>query len=318
MDDKLTIKQSTLPWWGFIITTLITTVFMLFFGAQMGLTGFQFNTQPIVQMLGGYILPGRPLANFYFTCYTYSKRSSSTRQYLSSTDIVDLDSLQQGQLLVKDMKLAQFAHLPPKCTFVVQVGGCLIGAIFNWFMMVQIVANQAPILKSIQGSNIWSGQILQQFNSLAISFSMAKDLFSVGKRYEWVTLSFLIGFAAPFPFWIAHKLTGWRGFAYLNTSIILWYAGNLFVGINSGMTSFFIVAFISQFWLRKKHPQWFVKYNYLISAALDGGTQILVFIFTFAVFGGSGHAVEFPYWPGRPNPVKHNPDYCMVNPANGG
>lgn len=61
---------------------------MLFLGAQMGLTGFQFNTQPICQMLAGYMFPGRPLANFYFTCYTYN-------------------SLQQGQLLGKDMKLGQ-------------------------------------------------------------------------------------------------------------------------------------------------------------------------------------------------------------------
>ena len=112
--------KSTLPWWGFIVATLLTTLFMLFFGAQMGMTGFQFNIQPICQMLAGYLFPGRPLANFYFTCYTYN-------------------ALQQGELLAKDIKLAQYTHLPPQCTFVVQVAGCCIGAIFNWVMMVSIV-----------------------------------------------------------------------------------------------------------------------------------------------------------------------------------
>lgn len=174
----------------------------------MGLTGFQFNAQPVAQVLGGYLFPRRPLANLYFTCYTYT-------------------TLQQAQLLGKDMKLAQFAHLAPRCTFLVQCVGCIIGAIFNWVMMVTIVRNQAPILSSIQGTNIWSGQNIQQLNSLAISFSMAHELFSIGKRYEWVTIAFLLGFLAPVPLWLAHRATGWRVFSYLNAAIILFYMGDL-------------------------------------------------------------------------------------------
>lgn len=47
----LYVMKSTLPWWGFLCATLLTTLFMLFFGAQMGITGFQYNVQPICQML---------------------------------------------------------------------------------------------------------------------------------------------------------------------------------------------------------------------------------------------------------------------------
>ncbi len=55
-----------------------------------------------------------------------------------------------------------------------------------------------------------------------------------------------------------------------------------------------------------------------MAAALDGGTQVLVFILTFAVAGGSGKAVPFPTWAGNPDSGLHNIDYCMVNPANDG
>lgn len=55
--------KSTLPWWGFIISTLMMTIFLLFFGAQYGITGFQYNIQPICQTLAGYMFPGRPLAS---------------------------------------------------------------------------------------------------------------------------------------------------------------------------------------------------------------------------------------------------------------
>ncbi|KAL7651622.1 hypothetical protein ACMYSQ_008961 [Aspergillus niger] len=79
--------------------------------------------------------------------------------------------------------------------------------------------------------------------------------------------------------------------------------------------SYFLLGFAAQFWLRRYHPQLFNKYNYIVSAALDGGTQICVFILTFAVFGGSGTEHAFPTWAGNPNTDIHNLDYCKVNPA---
>lgn len=57
------------------------------------------------------------IADLYFTCYTYN-------------------SLQQGQVLAKDLRLAQNTHVSPRCTFFVQVLGCLIGALFNFVMML--------------------------------------------------------------------------------------------------------------------------------------------------------------------------------------
>jgi hypothetical protein len=70
--------------------------------------------------------------------------------------------------------------------------------------------------------------------------------------------------------------------------------GYLFVGINSSIFMFFAIGFFAQYYLRRRRPQLFIKYNYITSAALDGGTQIMVFILTFAVFGGSGTARPFP------------------------
>ena len=57
----LYVMKSTLPWWGFVIATLFLFVFMVFFGALNGITGFGYNLQSIFQMLAGYMFPGRPL-----------------------------------------------------------------------------------------------------------------------------------------------------------------------------------------------------------------------------------------------------------------
>ncbi|KAM0469059.1 hypothetical protein ACHAP7_010270 [Fusarium lateritium] len=288
----LYVMKSTLPWWGFILASVFLAIFLVFFGAQYAMTGFGFNLQPIFQMLAGYCFPGRPLANMYFTSYTYN-------------------GLTQSFLLLRDLKLAQQNKLSPKATFTTQVIGCILGALLNYVMMISIVDNQAPILKSAEGTNVWSGAQIQQFNTLAIAWSIAPKMFSIGAPYQWVTISFFIGFIAPLPFYFMHRLfPRSRIWPYLNTSIILWYLGYLFVGLNASITSYYILGAFGQFYLRRYRPHWFVKWNYLISAALDGGTQVMVFIATFAVFGGSGKSVPFPAWAG--NKV-NNYDYCAYN-----
>lgn len=138
--------QSTLPWYGFLTSIAVAGTFILFFGAQAALTGFQGNVQPIVQMFAGYLHPGRPLANMYFTLFGYN-------------------SVIQGISMVQDLKFGQYAKLPPRVTFTAQLVGTLVGGIINYIMMVQITTNQRDILLSIQGTNIWSGQNIQQFNS---------------------------------------------------------------------------------------------------------------------------------------------------------
>lgn len=159
--------------------------------------------------------------------------------------------------MAKDLRLAQYSHLPPRYTFLLQIIGCVVGALLNWVMMIQIVDAQKPLLLSIQGSSIWSGQNIQIFNSQAITWSIAPYLYSVGKRYQWVTIAYLLGFLAPLPMYIGYRLQGKKNmkfWSYLNPSIILWFMGNLFVGINSGFTTFFLIAFLFQWYIRKYHP----------------------------------------------------------------
>ena len=140
-------------------------------------------------------------------------------------------------------------------------------------------------------------------------------MFSIGARYQWVSAAYLVGFLVPLPFYIMHKFfPHQRIWSYLNLSIILWYMGYLVIGINSSVFTYFIIGAIGQFYLRKYRPKYFIKWNYLVSAALDGGTQVMVFLLSFAVAGASGTARPFPTWAGN---HQNNVDYCMYNPANG-
>lgn len=49
--------------------------------------------------------------------------------------VLTYNSVQQGQYLLRDLKLAQQTKLSAKCTFVTQVIGCIFGSILNYVMM---------------------------------------------------------------------------------------------------------------------------------------------------------------------------------------
>jgi hypothetical protein len=79
--------------------------------------------------------------------------------------------------------------------------------------------------------------------------------------------------------------------------------------------------------LRTRYPRWFAKYNYIVGAgeffqlsygvrfspknkALDGGTQVMVFILSFAVQGAGGTSHLFPAWWGANQ--GGNYDHCAM------
>ena len=150
---------------------------------------------------------------------------------------------------------------------------------------------------------------MQSYNSNAITWgALAKPLYAPGARYGFIPWMLLAGLAVPIPFYIAHRLWPKAGFNYVFTPVVVAELGYLSVGINSSWMTSLAVAVFSQWYLRTRRPRWFRKYNFLLSAALDGGTQIMVFVYSFAVGGASGKATPFPTWALNP---QGNPDYCL-------
>jgi len=139
----------------------------------------------------------------------------------------------------------------------------------------------------VQGSNIWSGQQVQSFNSQAVAWgALAKHLYSPGSVYFIIPIAIVIGLFVPLPFYFAHRFFPRYGFDKFVSPITCWCLGNLSVGINSSIFTTMLVAIFSQFYLRRYCSSWFRKYNYLMSAGLDGGTQCESFshFFLYPIF----------------------------------
>jgi hypothetical protein len=104
----------------------------------------------------------------------------------------------------------------------------------------------------------------------------------------------------PVPGWYLHRKFPTVGYKHINIPMVL--IGMCIVpgSATSWITVSFIIILVSQYYIKRRHRDWFVKYNYLISTALDSGTSLMVFIIAMSLYGGaSGVSHPFPTWWGN-------------------
>ncbi|KAI0918825.1 hypothetical protein AcW1_009464 [Taiwanofungus camphoratus] len=290
--------HSGLSWWALTVLLIIGFVFCALYStlaATIGFTEFNTSGNGFFQMITAYIEPGRPVANMYGAMY-------------------GAHPMQQGIAFLQDLKLGQYCKLPPRVTFCMQMLGTIVGAILNYVMMLSIINANRPALLSISGTRLWSGQNAQAYNSNAISWgALGPEMFGAKSTYHMVPIALAIGVTLPLPFYILHRLWPKVGFNNLNTSIITQYSCYLSVGINTSVNTGMALGIFSQWWVRRRYPRWFAKYNYIIAAGMDGGTQVVLFILNFAIFGAAGNAHAFPQWWG--NDFNLSADRCAPPPS---
>ncbi|KAJ5933586.1 OPT peptide transporter Mtd1 [Penicillium verhagenii] len=269
--------QTTLPVWGYIISLLVGAFMAPFSCILYGLYGTGVGTNQLSKMVAGAVHPGRPLANLYFASWSH-------QVILLAVNLANW------------LKVGQYTKVPHRVMFGTQIYGTLLGAGLNYAVMTTIVDSQREVLLSAEGNSIWSGSTLQSMNSQAITWAMAKSMYSLNGNYWIVPMGLVIGLFSP-------RIRDWP----INTPMIAVYTGANYYGNTSWVWSSIAVGMFSQFYLRRRLPRIYNKYNYLIGAAMDGGSQIVIFVLSFAVFGASGASHPFPTWWGNPST---NADHC--------
>ncbi|KAI7894354.1 OPT family small oligopeptide transporter [Mucor mucedo] len=292
------INHSQLPWWGVIMAIVMSTILSLPLNMITALTGTGFGLNVFAEMICGFVLPGLPVANMYFKTLGYN-------------------TLSQAGTMASDLKIGHYLKVPPRAIFINQMLGTLVGCIFNYIVNHSVVNSQREILLDPVGSNIWNGASPQTINSAAITWGAIgpMNMFGPGTDYYIILWAFLIGFILPVPFWYLSRRFPVVGYKYVNTPMILIGMTIVPGSASSWITVSFIIVLISQFYIKRRHTAWFVKYNYLISTALDSGTSLMVFIIAMSLYGGaSGVSYPFPSWWGNRTDLKYI-DQCCANCA---
>lgn len=172
-------QKTELPWWAFLIAVAISWFLTLVYSCLYGITGFYYQPTTVIQMIGAYMVPGKPVANMMFTLY-------------------GSNSLVQALLMLNDLKMAQYAKLPPRATFTAQLIGSCVGAVLNWVMMNSIVSAQRDVLLSVEGTTVWSGQNVQTYNAQAVAWGGTGDkIFGRDGTYWQIPMGLLYGVFVP-------------------------------------------------------------------------------------------------------------------------
>lgn len=289
-------NHSQLPWWGVIFAIALSSILSLPLNLINAVTGYGFGLNVLAEMICGYVLPGYPIANMYFKTLGYN-------------------TMAQAGVMANDLKIGHYLKVPPRMTFLHQMLGTIIGCIFNYIVNNSITTSQREILIDPVGNQFWNGAGPQTINSAGITWGAIGPavMFGPSTQYYIILWAFIIGFALPVPFWLLHKRYPKAGFNYVNMPMILNGIATMPGTNTSWITLSFVIIIVTQWFVKRRHSAWFAKHNYLVSAALDSGTSLMVFLIALIFLGAAGgQTYLFPDWWGNNSNAPYN-DLCCLN-----
>ncbi|CAN1250956.1 Oligopeptide transporter 6 [Linum perenne] len=282
-----------LKWWG----VLLACALAIFFTLPIGIINATTNQQPglnvITEYIIGYLYPERPVANICFKVYGYI-------------------SMAQALTFVGDFKLGHYMKIPPRSMFTVQVIGTLLSVIVYlvtaWWMMGSIpnLCDQ----DKLPSDSPWTCPMDTVFFDASVIWGLVgpRRIFGDQGEYGNVNWFFLGGAVAPFLVWLANKAFPKQGnwIKYINMPVLLGATSMMPPASAVNFTSWIAVGFLSGFVVFRWRPQWWNRYNYVMSGGLDAGTAFMTILIFFCL---QNRNVGIDWWGTRLDgcPLAHCP-----------
>jgi OPT family oligopeptide transporter len=223
------------------------------------------------------MLPGRPTATMIFKSYCFFTAT-------------------QANAFTADLKLGHYMKIPPRAMFWSQ----MLGSIVCCFA---VVGTQDWMVANIEGlcepdqKDFFVCPSTTTFYTASLLWGAIgpRRLFSIGQIYSPLLLFFPIGFLLPFPFYYAARRYPRSFLRYINFPVFFNGASVLPPASGINFSSWFLAGFIFQYVLRRRYFRWWLRYNYILSGALDSGVGIsLILIFFCLQFPRGG--INLNWW----------------------
>ncbi|KAF2202425.1 small oligopeptide transporter [Delitschia confertaspora ATCC 74209] len=269
---------SQLPWWAYFVSIILGVIFVLPTCMIYGIANIQLSLNVLSAFLGGYIMPGKPIAVMIFKVY--------------STIV-----LGQAQVFSIDLKLAHYMKIPPKTTFMCQ----LVATIWATFVQIAVmnwVLGNIPHICDLFQKDRFSCPNGRAFFSNSITWGLIGParMLGPGSMYSWLHYYWLLGAALPVFFYILMRLFPKSPARFLNAPVMLGAMSWLPPATPLSFSSWAIVGLVFNFWIRRRWGGWWRTYNYVTAAALDSGLILGTVVVFFAIVLPG---VEIPQWWGN-------------------
>ncbi|KAJ7959383.1 Oligopeptide transporter like [Quillaja saponaria] len=273
-----------LPWWGVLLACAISIFFTLPIGIIQATTNQQPGLNIITEYIIGYMYPGRPVANMCFKVYGYI-------------------SMAQALTFLQDFKLGHYMKIPPRIMFMAQVMGTVIAVLVYqltaWWLMGTI-PNLCDTSK-LPDSSPWTCPMDRVFYDASVIWGLVgpRRIFGDLGEYGNVNWFFLGGAIAPLLVWLAQKaFPNKKWIRLIHMPVLLGSTSMMPPATAVNFTSWIIAGFLSGFVVYKYRPEWWERYNYVLSGGLDAGTAFMT-ILLFLALGSRG--IVLNWWGNTPD-----------------
>ncbi|RWR76979.1 oligopeptide transporter 1 [Cinnamomum micranthum f. kanehirae] len=257
---------------------------------SLDLPANDFDATDIQDLTMAYILQGQPLALETFRAYNKI-------------------SMLQALYLLGNLKLGHYLKIPPRSIFLIQkflissyVKHRLLGKLSHplihvgvgWWLL-STIKNICELDKLPKGSPWTCPYEHVVFDGTVQSGVVGPSLlFFPHGLYWWTYIFFAVGIIATVAAWklsrvFPHKkwIQGISVPILLSTPSILPPATPVYVWAWAGLGIFFNI------YVFRKHKEWWAKYNYILSAALNVGPAIFILLQSFAFQGNNIYGVDW-------------------------
>ncbi|KAI8903160.1 OPT oligopeptide transporter protein-domain-containing protein [Gorgonomyces haynaldii] len=236
-----------MPWWATLLATFMAIVFTIPIGIIQAVTGSQIGLNVITEFVIGLISPGQTIYMATFKSFGYNV-------------------MIQALNLVSDLKLGHYMHISPYAML------CTLWTLSLLQRSLRMTSGSGIYFNDSVGYNTF-------LNAAGIWGSIGPArFFGSGTPYFSLNLGFLAGFILPVIPWLLNKYYPNNFWHLINVPLLVF--NNTIPGELGALLPALLIGFYTQYFLKRYRTEWFDKYNYVLSIALDSGAAIAVLVIT--------------------------------------
>ncbi|KAK4722565.1 hypothetical protein R3W88_012798 [Solanum pinnatisectum] len=238
--------QVQLSWWGLLLAACLALIYTLPISVITATTNMSPGLNVITKYVIGMIIPGKPIANVCFKTFAYM-------------------SMSQAVSFLQDFKRGHYMKVPPRSMFIVQLVGTILGGTINmgiaWWLPNSI-------------DHICQPNLLPPNSPWTFIWGLVgpRRIFLGIGEYSALNWCFIGGLVAPFLVWLLHKSFPSQSWIKLiNIPVLLAATASMPPATTLNFNSWIIIGTVYNFFVFRYRKQWWQRYNYVLSAALDAG-----------------------------------------------
>jgi OPT family small oligopeptide transporter len=259
---SISVFHTGLPIWAAIIALIFATILAIPLAMIQAITNQSISFNVMHEVVAGYMVPGKPVANMIFKA-------------------IALMGSSQAVTFAGDLKLGHYMKVPPRIMFLAQTVAAVVSCFVVTGVQQWMFSNIADICTTGQKHGFVCPPTRAFANASLLWGGVGpRRIFGSGSPYSALLWFFLVGALAPFPFYYLARrfpLSFWR---YINTPVFFAGVAAIPIANPENYAAWGITGFIFNYVIRRYRFRWWMRYNYILSAALDAGVAIaLIAIF---------------------------------------